>query len=630
MSGERSAATSGERGPAMRRERTRRRAARLGAGALVGALLAHSTLPVSLAEEGVFVSARVDAREIPLGETLSYTVEVRGAGMGGVAPGTPSGMTNLQLVGGPSTSTSFSFVNGAVSSSKSFTWFLTPQAAGKARIPALDVKVGSKIYKTEPLEIVVTPAGSGVRAPAQPNRPAGAGGREPGTADLRLENEISSSRVYVGQPVILTTRLLSSRLQIVDVSAGSDPTLPGFLLEESDTNVGAERVFREGREYQSYVLMRRILTPTSAGKTVVPPETRTIRVRAGARDMFESFFSPRVLEVVRTTAPVTVEALAPPAAGRPADFSGATGSFKMQASADRTEASVGDAVGVKVALTGTGSLKMLEQPLLAPSADFRVFDPRMEEKASGITPRTYTKTWNYVLTPLSPGDLTLPAFSFSYFDPESKSYRSLTSSPAPLVVKRTQPGAPSGPLPEISARREVQPLQKDIRFLKALDGPLQRRSAPLRTRWWVWAALSLSVLAQPAAWYIRLRGGAVALLPGGRRGRARRRALSEIARARAGSHDTVRTSTLAAGAVLGFLAERCAVPAYGLTYSEMGEELARRGVSAALCDELKALFELCDQGRFAPAEDRRGSAGELLARARGLVERLDSELGKAA
>ncbi len=267
------------------------------AAAVAALLLSASMLP-ALAGEGVSVTGAVDAHELPLGETLSYTVTVQGAGMSGVAPSAPSGLVNLQVVGGPGTSTQFSFVNGVVSSTRSYKWFLSPQAVGKARIPAQEVKVGDKIYRTEPIDVEVTPAGSGRKGSAQADRPPDvAGGRDPGSADLRIENELSAPKVYVGQPVILTTRLLS-RIAIVDVSAAPDPTVPGFLLEESDTNVVPERVFREGREYQSYVLMRRILTPTSPGRTVIPSETRTIRVRAGGRDPFDSFFAPRVMELV--------------------------------------------------------------------------------------------------------------------------------------------------------------------------------------------------------------------------------------------------------------------------------------------------------------------------------------------
>lgn len=609
-----------------------RRAASMVVCALATVLLLAAA-QVTRAEDGVVVTANVDARQIPLGETLSYTIEVRGAGMSGVTPTPPTGLVNLQIAGGPSTSTSFSFVNGAVSSSRSLTWYLAPQAVGKARIPALELKVGGKIYRTEPIEVEVMPAGSVSKAPAPGLPPArgapGGAGREPSQADLRLESEVSAQRVYVGQPLVLTTRLIT-RVQVVDVSAGSDPTLHGFLLEEADTDVVPERVFREGREYRSYVLMRRILTPTTPGTTVIPPETRTIRIRSTNRDAFD-FFSPRVLEVTRVSSPVTIEALSPPVGGRPADFSGAVGVFKLDFTADRKDAAVGDAVGVKVTLSGTGNLKTVESPVLSPTADFRIFDPRVEEKISGFKPRTYTKTWSYVLTPLSPGEIPLPTVSFSYFDPEAKAYRRLASPDARLRVQRLEPGAaPEGQAPARASRREVQTLQKDIRFLKSLEGPLARKKPGLRSYGWVWAAIAVSLLAQPLAWYLKRRGGPSSVLPGGWRGRARRRALKEIAQVQGRDGNAARISSVAAGAILRFIADRCRVPASGLTYEEIGEQLERRGVSEGPRAELRALLELCDRWRFAPEGEGQGASDELLAHARTVIERLDREIETAA
>jgi hypothetical protein len=337
-----------------------------------------------------------------------------------------------------------------------------------------------------------------------------------------------------------------------------------------------------------------------------------------------------MMEATRTTSAVTIEAMAPPAAGRPADFSGATGSFKMQVSADRSAAAVGEAVGVKVTLTGTGNLKTVDHPLMAPSADFRVFDPRIEEKASGLKPRSYTKTWSYVLTPLSPGDLTLPEIAFNYFDPETKTYKRLSSEPNRIAVKRPAPGAAVESSPVLSAKREVQPLQRDIRFLKALDSPLQRSPEPLRAQWWIWMVVSLAVLAQPAAWILHARGGPASLLPGGRHGRARRRALSEIAGARTDQADRTKTAARAAEALLRFLSERSGIPAHGLTYEEIGGELERRGVSAEVRGRLRSLLEMCDLGRFAPEASRSGESAQLLEEAGSLVEALDRQIGRAA
>ena len=610
--------------------------------AVASMAVSAASSPYARAQDASVVGS-VDAQEVPAGATFTFTITIQGGGMSGVQPGRLEGLTNLDVVGGPNSSSSFSIGSGGVSASRAYSWFLTPRQQGTARIPSVAVQVGNKVYRTDPITITVTAAGSGQPArpqapgfppgmPGMPGMPGGAQGggqtRDPGT-DLRLENEVSDTRVYVGQPIVVTTRILT-RVVIMDVSAGPDPTLPGFILEESEGNVVSERVFRDNREYQSYIVSRRILTPTTPGKTVIPPETRVIRVRSSSRDAFDSFFSTmRPVEITRKTSPITVEVLAPPPAGRPADFSGAVGSFSMDVDADRKEASVGDAIGLKITLSGNGNLKTVEAPALGPSADFRVFDPRVEEKASGTKPRTYTKTWSYVMTPLASGDIPLPAISFSYFDPASEKYKRLTAPATRVAVKKPGPGG-GVPVSIASSPREVQTLQKDIRFLKALDGPLRRTTTPMHRTWWVWTMVLLAVAVQPAAWWLHRRGGLSSLTPGAGRGRAKRRALSDIARAGGADRDAVRASSVAAGAIQRYLGERLGIPAHGFTYDEMSTELERRGVGSEVRGELRSLLELCDLGRFAPEAGRPGATAELLGRARRLIERLDREIGRAA
>ncbi len=303
----------------------------------------------------------------------------------------------------------------------------------------------------------------------------------------------------------------------------------------------------------------------------------------------------------------------------------------METVADRTEGVVGDAVGLKCTISGTGNLKIVESPTLAPSADFRVFDPRVEEKASGTKPRSYTKTWSYVVTPLSTGSLTLPAMTFSYFDPEAGAYRTLSSPAARLTVTLGTPagGGETGPA-AAAGRHEVQSLQRDIRFLKTLDGPLERARSPLYARWWIWALLAAALAAQPAAWFLHRQGGLAALRPGGARGGPRRRALASLARAAAPGVDPAAAAAAVSQALVGFIAERCGITAGGLTYEEMELELGRRGGGTGTLSELHALLELCDLGRFAPEARREGAGQDLLSRAKALVERLDAELGRAA
>ena len=270
---------------------------------------------------------------------------------------------------------------------------------------------------------------------------------------------------------------------------------------------------------------------------------------------------------------------------------------------------------------------------MAPSADFRVFDPRVEEKASGVKPRTYTKTWSYVVTPLSPGATGLPTVSFTYFDAESRRYKKIVAPPIALAVKRGEAQGAGAIAVAGDPRREVRALQRDIRFLKPLDSPLRQRTVPLYAQWWVWVVAAAWAVIQPLAWLTARKGGLAALFPGARRARVRRRTLAELDRVGKDGRDPASVLSGVARALVGFVAQRCGTPAEGLTYEDIESHLARRGVGSEMREETRAILELCDFGRFAPVsqrEDGREGGTSLVQRARAAVESLDREIERNA
>ena len=94
----------------------------------------------------VSVAATVDRSRISFGESVTLTIAVQGA-QSGAQPSVPNidGLT----FAGPSTQTSVSIVNGAMSQSLSFVYQVTPTRTGEFIIPAIEVNVGGKDYLTD-------------------------------------------------------------------------------------------------------------------------------------------------------------------------------------------------------------------------------------------------------------------------------------------------------------------------------------------------------------------------------------------------------------------------------------------------------------------------------------------------
>jgi hypothetical protein len=163
---------------------------------------------------------------------------------------------------------------------------------------------------------------------------------------------------------------------------------------------------------------------------------------------------------------------------------------------------------------------------------------------------------------------------FSFFDPDSGSYRQLIAEIPELTVRRG-----SGTGEAIASRGEIQANTKDIAFLKMRRGRLEEAKPPLHRTGVFVALLALPLLLAPA---------------GIAYGRRRERFLRDhgFARARRAARRPRRGSTgprtgrrspptafheEVAGALVDYVADRANRPASGLTYDQLDDILAAKG-----------------------------------------------------
>ena len=91
------------------------------------------------------VTAELSPNPVGVDEQVSLTITVVGGGA--ERPQIPK-INGLKLVGGPSVSNQFQWINGQSSSSQSFTYVLLPEAEGTVKVPAIAVRANGKTYHT--------------------------------------------------------------------------------------------------------------------------------------------------------------------------------------------------------------------------------------------------------------------------------------------------------------------------------------------------------------------------------------------------------------------------------------------------------------------------------------------------
>lgn len=236
--------------------------------------------------------------------------------------------------------------------------------------------------------------------------------RAPGTVSFRAR--LASDTVYVGEQ--------ASYDLVVSIPADVRQRLrrnPQFVPPETrgmlayDLPVPRRDPTREGPEVHVF---RRAFFPLTAGRHTIPAARL-----AYALPQSPSFFSREEERTLRSEA-LTLVALDPPTAGRPAEWGGAVGNWRASARADAANARVGDPFVLTLRVTGTGNATLLPRPDLSiPWANVVAEDERV---VLDSTPTTLggSKEFSWLVTPREPGQQQVPGFAYPFFDPGSRRY----------------------------------------------------------------------------------------------------------------------------------------------------------------------------------------------------------------
>jgi hypothetical protein len=581
--------------------------------------------------QDVQVTASVEAETVGVNDTVLLTITVSGRDSGDATP--PPRLPRfrgLQVAGGPNVSTQFQWINGRSSSSKSFTYSLIPEKEGELTIDPIEVTVGNQTYRTKSIRVRVVP---GSTRPAQARRrpldPFGDMGLGPQRSarvgdEVFVAAELDRSTAYPGQQVTLSYHLYT-QVSVTGIQVQESPPLTGFWVEDlqvESSPTGVRRVVN-GREYLDYVVRRQAIFPNAAGRAKIAPTTFAVSVKT-AGDFFGVFAQPET--IYRKTKEVTLDVRPLPEAGRPQGFSNAVGSFTLSSSLDKSAAATGDAVSLRVTLAGRGNLKTIGDIQLPPLPDFTIYSSK---RADNVRPAEGNqiggdKTWEYVIVPRAPGEQTIPALTFAYFDPERERYETVSTASLRLGVS---PGRDTGgAITGLSGlgKQTVTRQGSDIHFIKLAAADLDGRgSAPAAAWYWVLAALALSFNAG-AAVYARERSRADSQPGLARRRVARGAAFRRLRSAEKDRHaDARRFYDEAALALSGFLTDRFGLPEIKLTGDTLERELADKSIDRATLDEVVAVMAECDFGRFVSASAQPEKRREIADRMRRLIDRLE-------
>ena len=585
------------------------------------------------------VQLTVTPKTVPLTRAFTVEITLSGPRAQGVAEVQPPDLSAFAtFLGSRGTSQSIQIINGRMSVTKTFSFDYMPSKTGTFTVPPVVVKVAGKTYRSGSATIKVTSAPA--QPPAQPTPQAQPRPRTQTRSQslgdrLFLRVRASKRTVYQGEPVVLTYSLYT-RLTVTGYAITKMPSTTGFWTEEMDLPQPppTRNEVLNGQSYVVADIKKLALFPTSPGKVKVEPMAVDCDVRLPRRrsnDIFDFFDDPFFGRTVRRTLyspPLTITVKPLPEEGKPEDFSGAVGRFKMAASVDKKAVKANEAVTLKIRIWGSGNVRMIKEPRLQLPPDFEQYEPKVTEKIdkSGNTIRG-SKTFEYVLIPRFPGEQRIKPVRFSFFDPVAGKYKTLTSPEFVIQVARgtETPVAVGGAF----SKEEVRLLGKDIRFIKTQAHAWRRVGRHFHQSPWFVLLLVFPLVAVSGAYGYRVRQDRLAEnVALARARRASREASKRLKKARSLLAVETQKEFYAevARSVLGFLADKFNLPAAGLVSEDVEEHLRRRNVDETLIQQTLALLQDCDFHRFAPTESDTENMRATLKRAEELIEKLAKAL----
>ena len=425
----------------------------------------------------VSVKAELSKSEVTAGEMAELQLKVTGAEVADVPHEIQVEGLQIRLSG---QSTQVQMVNFKVSSSVVYSYIVMPLRAGNFTIPSIPVRSNAGVLSTMPIPFSVVDGGAGAAGtsgiPAPQNQPAapmmpGFSKRQGRQAPQRPETgrqvigEISSSKktFYAGEMIPVEIRYYFDARYPVQVRSKVDFGGEGVIVERFPE----PKQSREDRDGMTYNVLtfRTLLSAVKAGAIDLAPAKLDIQIQMpgalppGLDDpIFRQMLGGnnpfnQTQEIAVKTAPLHLEVLPLPKEGRPASFAGAVGQFDIDAMVANPRPAAGDPAMLTVKIGGKGNFKAMGAPILTEADGWRSYPPTDKFEGSDELSYAGVKSFDFTLIAQQEKHAS-PGSEFSYFDPVTSKYETLSTKPIPLKASPASNGA--APLPVIPSSTPPQ------------------------------------------------------------------------------------------------------------------------------------------------------------------------------
>lgn len=584
------------------------------------------------AEDTRFTMSAPNAVEMGKQFRLSFSLNERGNNLKLPADLT----TNFDVLMGPSTgqSTSIQTINGRTTTlvNYSYTYILRAKKEGDFEIRSASIEVDGNIFESNSIEIQVVKEQSQPTQNQNNNSSQQSESTDLGKDNLFVRVDMSKQNVYRGEQIIATVKLyVNPNIPISGFEEVNLPTYEGFYTQDIEIpqQINFTREVYDNKIYQVGILKKTILFPQQNGKLTVEPFNLSLLVqqRVKQRSFFDDFFSGvRNVRATVSSSPVSVTVKDLPAS--PANFMGGVGSFNITSDISSEEVTTNDAVTLTVKVSGSGNIRLIQNPELQLPTDFEIYDPNSTDNVNATNNgATGTKTIEYLFQPRFEGDYTIPSIKFAYFNPANGSYVTKSTQEYKLhVIKGSE--EQSATVVSSLRKEDVQLIGQDIRFIKQGNSSLKARGYTFFGTigfYSVYAGSSILFLLLFFIYRKKAKENAnIALMRNKKANRvAKKRLKAAAAFMKQNNNEAFHESILKA--FWGYLSDKLGIPVADLNQESSVQGLANKNVEQAIIDDFVEVINQCEFARYAPAGGSEARS-ELYYKAESTMSQLEKQI----
>jgi len=519
---------------------------------------------------------------------------------------------DFEVLMGPSRSqqSSTQIINGKVTSSSSitFTYILMADKEGSYTIPGATIVAEGNPYTSNSVKIKVLPpdssAGQGGASASNGQSTSRSG--QISNKELFITATASKTNVYEQEAFLLTYKIYT-QVNLTGLS-GDMPDLKGFHTQEIELPQQKQWTLEHynGRNYNTTVYTQYVLFPQQSGKLEIPSITfdGTITEIVASADPFDFFNggSRRDIKKKIVTPKLTINVKELPE-GKPDNFSGGVGEFNISSEISTQELKTNDAVTIKLVISGTGNMKLINTPEVGFPQDFEIYDPKVENKFSltreGLSGN---KVIEYLAIPRHAGEYTIPPIEFSFFNLKTQSYQTLKTEAYTLNVTKGE-GNADQVIANFTNKEDLKVLGKDIRYIKTGNSRLSQKDDFFfgSSSYYLWYILPLILFIIFLVIYRKqaMENANVAKVRTKKANKVATKRMKNAGKLLADKKNEAFYDEVLK-ALWGYISDKLSIPVSQLSKDNIEEKLTGRGVSDELIKQFIDTLNECEFARYAP------------------------------